>query len=285
MNDGEAWWSKRMVVPQRAASMAPTSAGEVDRLLVERAVEPPPHLLQDLDEAPRRLGGTRHPAREGAVEVGVGVDEAGQHERALEVQDLLARGGRERRAALDDPLALDAQAGPLHLRRVEGRDGRVLQEHGRHPSGRSRRWSARAASSGGRLHRLAPGAQRGPDVLQAAAGEHGEGRRAAADDPVGHRLAQAGDRGHRGRLAEEAGAPARLALRLQDGLVRHRDEGAARGPHDGEGLAPVAGVADADAVGDRLGRAGHEVAAGGEGVHERPGARRLDAEQPRHAAG
>ncbi len=48
-----------------------------------------------------------------------------------------------------------------------------------------------------------------------------------------------------------------------------------------ERLPPVAGVADADAVGDRLGGTGHEVAAGGEGVDQRPRPRRLHAEQPR----
>jgi hypothetical protein len=113
--------------------------GQVDRLLVEGAVEPPPHPLQDLDEGARGLGRARHPAREGAVEVRVGVDEARQDERAFELQHFLAGRGSERGPARGDSLALDPQADALHARRVEDRDRGVPQQHGTQASGRSRR--------------------------------------------------------------------------------------------------------------------------------------------------
>ena len=132
-------------------------AGQEDRLLVERAVEPPPHLLQDLDEAPRGLSRAGHAAREGAVEVGVGVDEAGEDERALEVQHLLAGGGREGRAAPDDRVPFDPQVGPLDISRIQRRNDPVPQDHLVRPSGRSRRcassasWhTAQAVSASGR---------------------------------------------------------------------------------------------------------------------------------------
>ena len=47
-------------------------AREADRLLVERAVEPPPDLLQDLDEAPRGIGRPRHARGRGRCRGGCG---------------------------------------------------------------------------------------------------------------------------------------------------------------------------------------------------------------------
>jgi hypothetical protein len=94
--------------------------GEVYRLLVQRPVQSPPDLLQDLDEAARRLSRSRHAPGEGAVEVGVGIDEPRHHERTVEVEHLLAGRGAELRAAGDDDATLDPQVAPFDVLRIEG---------------------------------------------------------------------------------------------------------------------------------------------------------------------
>ena len=58
----------------------------IDVVEGERLVEPPPEALQNLSEVARRSIFERHAAREGAVEMGVGVDEPGQDDAAVRVE-------------------------------------------------------------------------------------------------------------------------------------------------------------------------------------------------------
>ncbi len=106
-------------------------AGEVDGLRVQGPVQAPPHPLQDLDEAAGRDARAGHAARQRAVEVGVGVDEAGQDDGAREVEDLFARAHGERRTALHDAVAFHPEVGRLRQRRVERRHRRALEQHRR----------------------------------------------------------------------------------------------------------------------------------------------------------
>ena len=88
------------------------------RLLVERAVEPPPHALQDLDEVPGRLERVRHPARERGVEVRVRADVARDDEDAVAVEPRPF--SRSRDAAVCDP-----EVAGVEPDGIEGRDDHV----------------------------------------------------------------------------------------------------------------------------------------------------------------
>ena len=109
----------------------PDQARQVDRFRIEGPVQPPPDPLQDLHEAPGRDARGRHPPGQGAVQVGVGVDEARDHDHAREVRHLLARRRGERPPALHDPLAVHAQVGGLDQRRVQRGHRRALEQHRR----------------------------------------------------------------------------------------------------------------------------------------------------------
>ena len=99
---------RRMVVDERRRSREQRLHPADERrgahgLLVERAVEPPPDPLEDLEEVPRRLERVRHPARERRVEVRVRADVPGDDDaaRAVAARVAGARGrarcGRRRR--------------------------------------------------------------------------------------------------------------------------------------------------------------------------------------------
>ena len=59
-----------------------------DHVLVELLVEFPPHALEDLDEAARRLGGRRHAPRQGAVDVVVRDGKGARHQATAAVDRL-----------------------------------------------------------------------------------------------------------------------------------------------------------------------------------------------------
>ena len=105
----------------------------------EQPVQAPPEVLEDLGEAPGRLV-DRHPARVGAVGVGVGVDQASHDDPAADVQHLLAgMGGPDlgHRADRDDAVALhhDRPVVDEGVRRVVGDDGSVADDHNWAPRG------------------------------------------------------------------------------------------------------------------------------------------------------
>ena len=129
------------VVPESAASIGARHRGVEHRVLVERAVEPPPHLLQDLDEVPRRRRRPRHPAGERAVQVGVGVHQAGQDQASREVDGVSPP--RRPRAALGDAVAVDAEVGRLDVRGIEPDQRRAREQHPGCDSSRDRGYHRR----------------------------------------------------------------------------------------------------------------------------------------------
>ena len=92
------------------------------------------------------------------------------------------------------------------------------------------------------------------------------------------RAQQAGHRRGRGRLAEDALARGEQAVGVEDLVVGHRADRAARRRHRLHRLLPARRVADPDRAGDRLGVRDRLA------VHERRGALGLEAEQPRRDA-
>ncbi len=66
---GLSWWSTIAVVPHSSASSAPSSGRPAHHLEVEGDVEPPPHLLEDLEEVVGRRGRRRHAPGQRRVEV------------------------------------------------------------------------------------------------------------------------------------------------------------------------------------------------------------------------
>ena len=59
MKFGDSWWSMSVVVPREQRLGDVERADARSDALVERAVEPPPHALEDLQEVARRLGRER----------------------------------------------------------------------------------------------------------------------------------------------------------------------------------------------------------------------------------
>ena len=102
---------------------------QLDRLGVERAVEPPPDPLEDLEEAAGRRARPRHAARQGGVEMGVRVHQAGQNQRPRQLESLLAAARGKRAAALGDAVPFDTKVDLLDLWRIERGDAGALQEH------------------------------------------------------------------------------------------------------------------------------------------------------------
>ena len=102
---------------------------EVDALLVERAVQLPPDLLEDLHEAARRRRRTRHASGERAVEVRVRVDETGQHEARPRGPGPPRPGGPAGGPAPGCGRRLDPQVGPS-TPGVQRDDRRVAEQHG-----------------------------------------------------------------------------------------------------------------------------------------------------------
>ena len=108
--------------------------GIADGLGVEGEVELPPHAFEDLDEVGGGLPGRREAAREGGVEMVVGVDEAGDGDPAFGIDDLRA-GGRLHRGADGGNLGAfdeDLAGGEDGAGVVEGDDEGVLDQHGAH---------------------------------------------------------------------------------------------------------------------------------------------------------
>ena len=136
-NAGEEWWSMSMVVPRPRGVDGADGRRQADRALVERAVEPPPDLLQDLHEPARRRRRPGHAAGQRAVEVRVGVDEAGEDQAPGGVDDFAAF---QPAAALDDAVVLDAQVRGLDARRVQFDERRAPQQHEGIMGGRSGCW-------------------------------------------------------------------------------------------------------------------------------------------------
>ena len=154
MAAGEAWWSTIAVVPASSASTAPSSADQRTQIEVERQVEPPPDLVEDLGEVRRRAGRRRHPPGERRVEVVVRADQPGRggahepfraigsdarHSPSRCAQGTRHGAGRGNQADLAD--ALDPVRrpglGPLDQDHVDGRhvlgpqDAELAQGHGR----------------------------------------------------------------------------------------------------------------------------------------------------------
>jgi len=70
-----------------------------------------------------------HPTRERAIEMRVGVHEAGDHDHPGEVQDLFAVGGSQAAAASHDALPGHAKIRDLDVGWIEGRQGCTPKKH------------------------------------------------------------------------------------------------------------------------------------------------------------
>ena len=284
-----------MVVEQQGRSGKrgldrPHPARERDRFLVQRAIQAPPDALEDLHEAARRRRRPRHASGKGAVEVGVGVDESREDERARQVQDLLAGRGGERGAPLDDGGAVESQVRLRHEGRVEGRERRVPEEHpphGRRPESRAAvpRGDRRGrASSGGRLTGSPAARSAAPDVLEPAAGEDGERGLAPPHDAVRHCLPQTRER-RRPPPARRTGpraAPSRAPRRGWPRPAPPRTPRPTPAPRKGPSASCGDGRPQMLSASVSAGP-GVEVAAGRERVDEGSRSRGLDAEHPRAA--
>ena len=90
---------------------------QVGGLGVERAVQGPPDLRQDVGEGAGADSGAWHTSRECGVEVGVPVDVAGQDRHLSQVDHLLAGSGSEVGSPLDYALTGHAQVDGLDPRR------------------------------------------------------------------------------------------------------------------------------------------------------------------------
>ena len=102
----------------------------MQRLRVERAVEPPPEVLERGDEVRARRDGREDAACQPGVEVVVRADDAGHREPALHRPDLGLRvPGREPGADGHDPRILDRDVdAALHRGRLELDRGDVVQD-------------------------------------------------------------------------------------------------------------------------------------------------------------
>ena len=161
--------------------------GRAHALLVERAVEPPPDALEDLDEALGRLERVGHAAGERRVEMRVRADVAGDDEAPGAVAARASGLG-------DDPPVPDVDVEPVDLDGIEGRDdGGAGEDHVR---SFARRRCGTAAS---------------------AAGESfiGQSRPADAVERV-QRARDCGSSGHERCFADALGAERAFGLRLLD---------------------------------------------------------------------
>jgi hypothetical protein len=86
---------------------------------VERAIQPPPHVLEDGAERGRGRRRPGHPARERAVQVGVGHHQAGDDGGAARVEHRRVGGERGR---IDQPITDHAEVELRHAGRIEGHD-------------------------------------------------------------------------------------------------------------------------------------------------------------------
>ena len=144
---------------RRAAPPSRRRAPRRGRLLVERAVEPPPDALQDLDEVRRRLERVRHPAGERRVEVGVRADVARDDQAAGAVAPRPRRARRRRpRRSRPSSTRTSPRHDPHGVER--GDDGRAGEDHARRLS--------RAGGRRGAARRRAPPAS--PSSAGACAG-------------------------------------------------------------------------------------------------------------------
>ena len=115
---GLEWWSTSVPTPQLRRIDQADQRAVVDVVFVERAVQPPPELLQNLGKVLRRRARQRDAARQRAVEMRVAVDQRGHEQAAAQRRRLACAAQRRGRAAASPtPIAavradLDAAANP-----------------------------------------------------------------------------------------------------------------------------------------------------------------------------
>jgi hypothetical protein len=102
---------------------------EIDRFRIQCAIQPPPDLLQDLEEIPGRLNGTGHSAGEARIEVRVRADQTRHEELAIKVLNDVSFFRQKNGALLRNTAAGNSHIDPLQCRRGECRTNAVFQQY------------------------------------------------------------------------------------------------------------------------------------------------------------